>query len=336
MAKTVRFHSCGGPEVLLVEDLDIPAPAAGEARLAVKAIGLNRVEAMFRGGQFMAPTFPSRIGYEAAGVVEAVGPDVSSFAPGDRVAALFGSSMDRYGTYGEQILYPADRLVRIPDTLSFVDAAASWMQYGTAFALVEVAHVRAGDFVVVTAASSSVGIAAIQIANAEGATPIAVTRSRSKASVLKSLGAAHVICSDEENVPDAIRALTGGHGARVVFDAVAGPGLPGLVGAVAPAGIIIVYGMLAGITAEILLPALMHHNLTLRGFAANIFVEHADSRARMVDYINRKLASGALRPIVDRTFELSRIAEAHRYLESNAQVGKIVVTTDTSHPQHLL
>jgi NADPH2:quinone reductase len=327
MAKTVRFHRFGGPEVLVLEDLDTPEPAAGEVRLAVKAIGLNRVEAMFRGGTFITPEFPARIGYEAAGVIAAVGPGVSSFAPGERVAALFGSSMDRYGTYGEQILYPADRLVRIPDALSFVAAAASWMQYGTAYALVEVAHIRAGDFVVVTAASSSVGIAAMQIANAEGAIPIAVTRSRSKAAALRTLGAAHVICSDEGNVPAAIRTITGGQGARVVFDAVAGPGLPGLVAAVAPAGIVIVYGMLAGITADFMLPALMQGNLTLRGFAANIFVEHADSRARMVDYINRKLASGALRPIVDRTFDLSRIADAHRYLESNAQVGKIVVTT---------
>ncbi len=327
MAKTVRFHSFGGPEVLLLEDLDIAEPAAGEVRLAVKAIGLNRVEAMFRSGHFISPAFPSRIGYEAAGVIEAVGPGVSSFTPGDRAAVLFGLSMERYGTYGEQILYPADHLVRIPDTLSFVDAAASWMQYGTAFALVEVANIRAGDFVAVTAASSSVGLAAIQMANAERAIPIAVTRSRSKAPALRSSGAAHVICSDEENVPDVVRAITGGRGTKVVFDAVAGPGLPGLVAATAPGGLIIVYGMLAGTTAEVLLPKLMQNNLTLRGFAANILVEQADSRARMVEYIYRKLSSGALRPIVDRTFDLSRIAEAHRYLESNAQVGKIVVTT---------
>jgi NADPH2:quinone reductase len=327
MVKTVRLHEFGGPEVLRLDDLALTEPGCGEVRIDVKAIGLNRIEAVFRAGHFLAAEFPTRIGYEAAGVIEAIGPQVEGFAPGDRVTTLFGLPMERYGTYGERILYPADHLLRVPNNLSFVEAAASWMQYGTAFALVEVANVRAGDFVVITAASSSVGLAAIQIANAEGAVSIAVTRSREKAKALKASGAAHVIVSDEENAPASIHAITGGRGARILFDAVAGAGLPGLIGAIAPGGIAIVYGMLAGTTAEFVLPALMQNNLTLRGFAANVLVEQPDSRARMISYIEQRLASGALRPIIDSTFDLSHIAEAHRHLESNRQLGKIVVTT---------
>lgn len=327
MTNTVRFHSFGGPEVLRIEDIELAEPAAGEVRIRVGAFGLNRVEAMFRSGHFAPASLPSRIGYEAAGMIDAVGPDVAGFAAGDRVAALFGLSMQKYGTYGEMILYPADHLVKVPDDLSLIEAAASWMQYGTAYGLIEIANVRAGDFVVITAASSSVGLAAIQIATAEGATAIAVTRSRIKAQALAAQGAAYVIVSDEEDVPTRICEITGGRGARIVFDAVAGPSLPALIGAVAPAGIIIVYGLLAGSAPGLSLPELMLNNITLRGFAANVLVEQADSRARMVDYINRGLASRALRPVIDRIFDFSQIAAAHRHLESNLQLGKIVVTT---------
>jgi NADPH:quinone reductase-like Zn-dependent oxidoreductase len=327
MAKIVRMHEFGGPEVLALDDLEVDEPGPGEVRIDVEAIGLNRVEVMFRAGQFIPTTFPSRLGYEAAGVVEAVGPGTARFAPGDRVAVLFGASMERYGTYAEKILYPADRLVRIPDNLTFSEAAASWMQYGTAFALIAVADIQAGDFVVITAASSSVGLAAIQIAKTEGAIPVAVTRSRAKSDALRAAGASHVIVSDEQDVAAAILGITGGRGARVVFDAVAGPGLAKILAGVVPGGIVIVYGMLAGVSAQIELPTLMQNNLTLRGFAANILVEQPESRARMVDYITWKLASGALRPIIDRTFSLAHIAEAHRHLESNTQVGKIIVTT---------
>jgi NADPH:quinone reductase-like Zn-dependent oxidoreductase len=330
MAKVVRFHAFGGPEVLQLDDVEIGSPGPGEVRIRVGAIGLNRVEAMFRSGHFAPTIFPSRIGYEAAGVIEALGPGVAGFALGERVAALFGLSMERYGTYGETILYPADHLVRVPNKQPLAEAAASWMQYGTAYALVEIAAIGARDHVVITAASSSVGLAAIQIANDQSAVPIAVTRGRAKAEALKFKGAAHVVVSDEEDVHARIREITQGCGARVFFDSVAGPTLPALVGAVATGGIIIVYGMLAGLAAELPLPALMQNNITLRGFAANVLVEQAASRKRMVDYIGRKLADGVLRPVIDRTFELTQIAAAHRYLESNLQLGKIVVTTATA------
>jgi NADPH:quinone reductase-like Zn-dependent oxidoreductase len=330
MARTVRLHRFGGPEVLQLDEVAIGAPGVGEVRMRVAAIGLNRIEAVFRAGHFMPAEFPTRIGYEAAGTIEAVGPGVAGYACGDRVAALFGLPMDRYGTYAEAILYRADHLVKVMEPVSLIDAAASWMQYGTAYALVEVAGVRAGDFVVITAASSSVGLAAIQLANCENAIPIAVTRSRSKAAALRAAGAAHVIVSEHEGAAARVREITGGAGARILFDAVAGPALPALIPAVAPGGIIIAYGFLAGTSCELPLPLLMQNNITLRGFAANSLIEQSAVRARMIDYINRGLVSGALRPVIARTFTLAQIAAAHRYLVSNAQLGKIVVVTDRS------
>lgn len=328
MAKVVRFHEFGGPEVLRLDDAEVGDPGPGEVRVRVGAFGLNRVETYFRAGGFMPPeTLPSRLGYEAAGVIEAVGPGVTQWSPGDRVAALFGLMMDRYGTYGEQILYPADMLVRVPDGQSLTDAAASWMQYGTAYALIDVGHIEAGDCVVINAASSSVGLAAIEIANNHSATPIAVTRGRGKAEALAKLGAAHVIVSDEEDVAARIMEITGGKGAQIAFDAVAGARLAALLSAMAPRGTVIVYGMLAGFSFELMLPLLMMGNLALHGFSADRLIKDAQDRAKVVEYVARGLASGALKPVIDRTFDLSEIVEAHRYLESNQQLGKIVVTT---------
>ncbi|MDE2405970.1 MAG: zinc-dependent alcohol dehydrogenase family protein [Sphingomonadales bacterium] len=329
-ARVVRFPAFGGPEVLQVDAVDIGQPGPGEVRIAVHAFGLNRVEAMSRAGQYMPVTFPARLGYEAAGVIEALGPGVTGWSVGDRVATLFGLDMERYGTYADTLAYPADMLVPVAPSQSLVEAAASWMQYGTAYALVEIGRIAAGDAVVINAASSSVGLAAIAIANDHGAVPIAVTRGRDKAAALRAAGAAHVIVSDEEDVAARVRELTGGRGAQVAFDAVAGPGLTALMGAMAPKGIVIVYGMLGGYSAELGLLALTGGNLTLRGFAANLLVEEVDSRARLVDYVGSRLASGAFRPTLDRTFALEDIAEAHRRLESNRQVGKIVVTTGRS------
>jgi NADPH:quinone reductase len=330
MAKVARFHSFGGPEVMQVDDAEVGEPGAGEVRIRVGAIGLNRVETMVRSGAYGEVALPSKLGYEAAGVIEALGPGVSGWQVGGRVAVLFGLPMDHYGTYGEQIVYPADMLVRVPDGTSLTDAAASWMQYGTAYALIDLGRIKAGDHVVINAASSSVGLAAIQIARHHEAVPIAVTRTRDKAQALLDHGAAHVIVSNEEDVSARIREITGGMGAQIAFDAVAGPGLADLLTAMGPRGIVIVYGMLGGYSLELVLPLLMGGNLALHGFAANRLIENPADRAKVIAYIEQGLASGALSPVIDRTFDLSEIAEAHRYLESNMQFGKIVVTTGTA------
>ena len=327
MAKVARFHSFGGPEVMQLDEIEVGEPGPGEVRIRVGAMGLNRVEAMVRSGHYGEVALPSRLGYEAAGVIEALGPGVSGWAVGDRVATLFGLPMDRYGTNSEQILFPADMLVPVPAAMSLTDAAASWMQYGTAYALIDVGKVKAGDHVVISAASSSVGLAAIQIANHHQAVPIAVTRTHDKAEALLAHGAAHVLVSNEEDVALRIGEITGGVGARIAFDAVAGPALASLLTAMAPRGVVIVYGMLGGYAMEMSLPLLMGGNLALHGFAANRLIENLADRARVIAYIEHGLASGALRPVVDRTFDLSEIAGAHRYLESNVQFGKIVVTT---------
>lgn len=327
MSQVVRLHAFGGPEALRIDTVPLAVPGPGEVRIRVAAIGLNRVEAIYREGHFGPVGFPAKIGYEAAGVIEEIGPEVAGFAPGDRVAVLYGLSMERYGTYGEHILYPADRLVRVPAELSLIDAAASWMQYGTAYGLVRIADVRAGDHVVITAASSSVGLAAIQIVRAHGGVPIAVTRGDDKARRLRGLGAAHVIVSDREAVPDRVREITGGQGARIAFDAVGGDQLGALLTALRGEGVAIVYGMLGGYSTQFMLPPMMMANLTLRGWSADIQTATAQGRAALEAYVAPRLASRVLHPVIAASFALDDIAEAHRFLESNAQIGKVVVTT---------
>ncbi|MEE9276348.1 MAG: zinc-dependent alcohol dehydrogenase family protein [bacterium] len=324
----VRFHKTGGPGVLKVEDLPLAEPGEGEVRLKVEAFGLNRAEVMFREGQYHEyPEFPSRIGYEAAGTVDAVGPGASGVQIGDRVSTI-PASIGKYGVYGESAIVPDYAAARCPDDLSAVEGAAIWMPYVTAFgALVEFGQLEKDDSVLITAASSSVGLAAIQITKAAGGLAIAATRGADKKPFLLDAGADHVIVTNEEDLAETVTAVTSGKGARIVFDPVAGPMLEKLAGAAASGAIIFEYGVLSPApTTFPLFPALAK-GLTVRGYTLFEIVRAPEKLARAKRYIYDGLQTGALKPIVDRTFPLDAIAEAHRYMESNRQKGKIVVTT---------
>jgi NADPH:quinone reductase-like Zn-dependent oxidoreductase len=153
MPKIVRFHQVGGPEVLKLEELPAPQPGKGEVRIKVEAIGLNRAEVMFRNGQYLyQPKFPSTLGYEASGTVEEVGPGVSGLKPGDRVSSVPSFSMLNYYTYGEVALLPASALAKYPENLDAIEGASIWMQYLTAYGIIEFGKLREGQYVLITAA----------------------------------------------------------------------------------------------------------------------------------------------------------------------------------------
>jgi NADPH:quinone reductase-like Zn-dependent oxidoreductase len=327
MSKVVRFHAHGGPEQLRIEELDVGAPGAGEVRIRVESIGLNRSEAMFRAGAYMqVPKFPSLIGYEGVGVVEALGSDVRGFSPGDRVCILPNFRLGEYGLYAEQAIVPARSLIAPPPGLSVVESASIWMQYFTALALYEVGHATIGDAILIRAASSSVGLAAIQLANWAGAIPIAATRTSAKTAALKAHGARHVIATEESDLVAEVQRITGGKGARIVFDPVGGPAVDALAQAAAEEGIIIIYGGLSGQpTPYPHWPAALK-GLSLRGWVASSIWNKPERFARNRELILQGLAAGRLRPVIAKTFPLAQIVEAHRYLESNQQLGKIVVT----------
>lgn len=328
MPRIVRFYETGGAEVLKIEELPLVEPGAGEVRLRVEAIGLNRAEVMFRQGQYLEnPVLPSRIGYEAAGIVDAVGADISGINVGDRVSTIPSFSIGAYGVYGESAVVPAYAVAPYPGHLSPVEGAAIWMQYLTAFgALIEFGRLQKHDTVVITAASSSVGLAAIQITKTVGATAIAVTRGAGKKSFLMGAGADHVIVTDEQDLTESVMAITAGKGCSLVFDPVAGQLLGELAGAAAPGATIFEYGALSPAPTIFPLFSALAKGLTVRGYTLFEIVKHPERLARGKHFIYSGLESGILKPVIDRTFPLESIVEAHRYMESNQQKGKIVVT----------
>lgn len=328
MPKIVRFHRLGGPETLQFDELPQQQPGAGEVRLKVQAIGLNRAESMFYHGKYLEqPQFPSRLGYEAAGIVEAVGDGVDRDWIGKSVATVPGFSMTRYGTLGEEAIVPASALGSYPSNLTLTQASAIWMQYLTAYgALVHIGDRQAGDFVSIPAASSSVGLAAIQITRDAGATAIAVTRTAAKRGELLKLGAHHVIVSEAEDYVSRISEITGGKGVRLTFDPVAGPGVEQLATAAARGGIIVEYGLLSGQPTPFPLFQALSKGLTIRGYTLGEITLDPAKLKTATSYIGDRLADGRFVPKIAKTFPFAQTVDAYRYLESNQQVGKVVIT----------
>ncbi|HEY8509223.1 MAG TPA: zinc-dependent alcohol dehydrogenase family protein [Steroidobacteraceae bacterium] len=327
MARIVRVHEQGGPEVMRLEDIPIGKPGAGEVRIRVEAIGLNRAEALYRAGKYPVPAkLPTLMGYEACGIVEELGDGVQGFKRGDRVCVVPSYRQGEYGVYGEQAIVPARSLLPAPPNLSPVEAASIWMQYFTAWAVIEAGRIGVGDYVIIPAASSSVGIAAIQLTNWAGAIPIAATRRSTKAEALRAQGAKHVIATEEMDLVAEVMRITDRKGARVVFDPVGGPYVETLAKAMAEEGVLIIYGSLSGQpTTFPHWPAALK-SLSLRGWVASFIWNTPHRYARVRELILRGLADGVLKPVISRIFPLEQIVEAHRYLESNQQVGKVVVT----------
>jgi NADPH:quinone reductase-like Zn-dependent oxidoreductase len=328
MPKVVRFHETGGPEVLRFEDVPPQRPGTGEVRLKVQAVGLNRAESMFYHGQYLyQPKLPAGLGYEAAGIVETVGPDVDESWIGRRVSTVPAFTLNEYSMVGETAVAPLEAIAEYPANLSPAEGAAIWMQYVTAYgALKAIAKVTKGDFVVITAASSSVGLAAIEIVKAEGGISIATTRKSNKKEDLAKLGADYIIATDEEDYVARVAEITAGKGARVTFDPIAGPFVEKLAEAAQPGGIIFAYGALSGQPTPFPLFTALPKGLSLRGYTLMEFTRVPEKLAAAKKYIYDRLAGGHFHPKIARTFPFAQTVDAYRYLESNAQVGKIVVT----------
>ncbi|SMF84530.1 zinc-dependent alcohol dehydrogenase family protein [Streptomyces sp. Amel2xC10] len=327
MARQVQFDQLGGPEVLTVREVEIDPPGPGEVLIRVEAIGVNRAEAMFReGSYFLQPAFPSTLGYEAAGTVEALGEGVAGLAEGDAVGVVPAFSMNDYGTYGDLVVVPHSAVVPRPSDIDPVTAAAVWMAYITGYgALIDEGGLRAGDHVLLTAAAGGVGLAAVQTARRIGAVPIATTRGADKKQALLDAGAAHVIVTDTEDLPTRVKEITGGEGVRLAFDPVAGPGVDTLAEAIAPGGKLLVYGALDPRPTP--LPnAAFYPDLSTSMFTMFRVTADPERLRRAVAFVTAGLGDGSLAPVVDRTFDLDDVADAHRYMESNAQTGKIVIT----------
>lgn len=326
--RAAMFTGTGDASILRIVDVPPRAPGAGEVRIRVTSAGLNRADANYRAGKYLIRTpGESRSGFEGAGIVDAVGPG-TPFTVGDRVGVL-PSSFDvvTEGAAAESMTVPAAVVVRTPSTIEDRDAGAIWMQYLTAWgALVEIAGVGPGDWVVVPAASSSVGIASIQLCRALGAKVIATTTSAEKVEALHRLDPDAIIDTRAEPYVERVQAITGGAGARVIFDPIYGPIVNDHIKAACREGIVFVYGVLDFTPLTLNAGGMLRKQIRLQGYTLGPMLADPGRRARAVDAVTSHLEQRDFAPVVDAYFPLDAIQDAHRRLESNRQIGKVVVT----------
>jgi len=331
-AKVVRFHQIGDASVLKIEELPVIEPAEQELRIKVEAIGLNRAEVMFRSGAYLEiPQFPSRLGYEAAGIVEAIGKGVANFKIGDRVSTIPAFSMGEYGVYGERVIVPASAVAKCPESFSTQQSAAIWMPYITAYgALVYFGKISQGQYVLITAASSSVGVAAIQIAKSQGAVVIATTRGKNKKQFLLDQGANHVIQTDSEDLASLIVEITNGKGIDLIFDPIGGPLLSQLADVSANSGRIIEYGALDANPSPYPLFTALAKGLIIQGYTIFKMTQNKDRLEDAKKFLLKFFQQEQIQPVIDKVFTFDQVQQAHEYMESNRQMGKIVIDVTAS------
>lgn len=329
MPRVVLFDRLGPPEVLQIREVPLAEPGPGEVRLAVEAFGLNRSESQMRQGTYpmLNATFPSRAGKEAVGRVTALGAGVSGVELGQRYTTVPCFDMNKNGVYGEFAIVPAMALAPVPRGLSVVQATAIWQQYLTAYGpLVLYSKLAPGQIVLVTAATASVGHACIQIAKAQGATVIATTRQPDKAARLRETGADHVIVTGRQALVQTVLDVTGGKGANVIVDSISGPIVAELAECAAYRGRIFLYGRLDETPTPYPLVTCMKMALSISGYTLWEIVLDPALRREAERWIVGQLERGTFAPVIDRTFNLDQIAQAHAYMDANQANGKIVVT----------
>ncbi|ELS6682438.1 zinc-dependent alcohol dehydrogenase family protein [Salmonella enterica] len=328
-AKTWRFDRLGEADVLKLETISVASPAAGEVLIQMKAIGLNRADVMFRRGTYIEKAvFPSRSGYEGAGIVLATGEGVQQFEPGDNVSILPTDSLAKYGTYADIVSIPAHFLVHKPDSLSWEEASSIWMQYLTAYGgVINAGELRKGQSILVTAASSSVGLAAVQIAQAAGARVIATTLTRDKKERLLALGVQDIIVTEEEtDLYQALVTRLNGEYLDVAFDAVGGPQIVDIARAMSSQGRMVMHGTLSADETPFPLKIALRKSLTMRGFLFLEVLNDPAIREKAKRFILSGIGAGVLKPLIDRVYNFADIQDAQRYLESSQHIGKIVVS----------
>jgi putative PIG3 family NAD(P)H quinone oxidoreductase len=320
--RAVVITRFGGPEVLALREVPDPSPSRGEVRVRVRATAVNRADLLQRMGSYPAPPgSPADIpGLEYAGEIEAVGADAGDFQPGERVFGLCGG-----GGYAEALVVPSGTVARMPPGLSFVEGAAVPESFITAWdALVTQAGLAAGERVLIHAAGSGVGTAAVQIARTVGARSIGTARTADKLSRARALGLDEALLTTDGKFAETVSA---GGGADVVLELVGGPYLAEDLRCAAPRARIVLVGLLGGPRVEVDLGLVLRQRVTLVGtvLRARPLEEKILATRAFVRHLVPLLARGTLVPVVDRAFPLAAAGEAHAYLASNQGFGKVVL-----------
>ncbi len=322
MAHAIRIHAYGGPDAMQWDDVPTPEPGPAEVLVHHTAIGLNYIDVYFRNGLYKAPSLPATLGMEAAGVVKAVGSDVTSLSAGDRVAYATGP----IGAYSTDRVISADRVVRVPDGISDQTAAAMMLQGMTAQYLVRQTYaVKSGDTVLVHAAAGGVGLILCQWAKHLGATVIGVVSTDEKARLATEHGAAHVIVGHDKLASE-VKRITGGKMVPVAYDSVGKDTFTASLDSLAPLGLMVSYGNSSGPVPPFELAVLgAKGSLFLtRPTLATYTASRADLERSAQDLMG-VVASGAVQIKVNQSFALKDAAEAHRALEARKTTGSTVL-----------
>ena len=322
MTKAIRCFSNGGPEVMEYVDVEVGEPGAGEARVRHHAIGLNYIDVYFRTGLYPQP-LPSSLGMEGAGVVEAVGPDVTHVKPGDRVAYACRPP----GAYADARVMPAGSLVKLPDAISFETAAAMMLQGLTVqYLFHRTFPLKGGETILFHAAAGGVGLIACQWARALGVTMIGTVGSDEKAEMAKAHGCSHTINYNKENFVERVKDITGGKGVPVVYDSIGKDTFLGSLDCLAPLGTMVSYGSASGPVPPFSLNELASRGSlfvtrpTLFTYAA----QRSDLEAMCADLF-RMVESGKVKIEINQRYALKDVQQAHRDLESRKTTGSTIL-----------
>ncbi len=325
--KVVRCHHYGTPDVLRIDDVPPRDPGPGEIRVQLRACAVNFPDILSCAGTYQNKSdFPFSPGMEAAGEIIASGADVTGFQTGDRVMLWCGP---QYDGYAEEVTLPAERAYAAPAAMDAVEAAGFMLVYGTAWhGLVDCVRLQAGESVAVHGASGGVGMAAVQLAKALGATVIASAGSDVMLDIVAARGADHVINYTSEDIRQRLKELTSERGLDVAFDTVGGDAFRASLSAIAPEGRILIVGFTSGDHAQAPINIILVKCASLIAVRFGRFALTYPERTR--DNHSRLLAlyeAGKLKPYVGRTYPLDQAVEALKALQNREVTGKIILTT---------
>lgn len=319
--KAVRVHNFGGPEVLKNEEIAVPEPKAGEARVKIEAIGLNYVDIYQRTGLYPLP-LPFTLGREAAGLVDATGPNVTEVKVGDRVAYAMEP-----GAYAEYAVVPAWKLVPVPANVDILSAAATMLQGMTAHYLAHSTYpLNQGDTALVHAAAGGVGLLLIQIAKRRGARVLGTVSTEEKARLARDAGADEVILYSRVDFGTEVKRLTSGAGVHVVYDSVGATTFEKSLDCLRPRGYLVLFGQASGPVPPFDLGKLAAKGslFVTRPTLVHYMSDRRELLERAGDLFNW-IASGNLKLRIEKTFPLAEAAEAHRQLEGRRTTGKVIL-----------